>query len=169
MPFAFFCGFGLIESKPYGMLAVLYYVLLLASLWGCRRFGGWVGRWYSLAFGITWIHLMSVGVVLVSKVQEIPSKTSEFFFGLVLLSILGVYLAACCAGCALALRQNRTLEGGVQLGLPFLLLGSGVLGMPALIIAYGGQAMHALWLSIRLVDQVNYEEIRTLGFTPGED
>ena len=169
MPFAFFCGFGLVEGKPYGMLAVLYYVLLLASLWGCRRFGGWVGRWYLLAFGVTWLHLMSVGVVLVSKVWKIPYSTKDFFFGMVLLSILGVYLAACCAGSALAFRQNRPLQGLAQLGSPLLMFGSNIFGVAAIILAYGGQAMHSLWLSFRLVNQVSYEDLNTIGFSPEEN
>ena len=168
LPFAFFCGLGLFDGRAYGMLAVLYYMLLLSSLWGCRRFGGMVGFWYMLAFAITWGHMAGVGAVLLGKFWKVPYNAQDSFFGLILLSILGVYLAASCAGSALAFRQNRPIQGLAQLVSPGLLLASCAFGGLGLILVFGGQAMHALWLSFLLVNQNEEEDLRTIGFSPEE-
>ena len=165
LPVAMGCGMGLLQGKLFGLVAILYYLLLLASLWSLRRFGGWVGSWYLLAFAIAWLHLIGVGGMLVGNASQFPMGTQDPLIGLILLTILGVYLAACCAGAALGFRQNRPLQAGLQLFAPLLMCLGGKLGGVPVILAFGGQALHALLLSWRLCAPPELEEVHS-GFSP---
>ena len=168
LPVGFICGLGMFERRSIAMVAVLYYALLLASTWSLRRLGGWAGRWYLLAFAITCLHLCSVGGMLLQK-RELGSWGGDDFVGLILLTIPGVYVAATWAGAALAFALNRRLEAVFQLCSPLLmLLGIGLgkeMAGPMVILTFGGQALNALFLSFRTVNQVEQEEFYT-GFSP---
>lgn len=167
LPVAFFCGMGLLDGRPIGLVALLYYGLLLASLWACRRLGGWASAWYSLAVAITLVHLIGVSGFLLNQHWKLASSLEDVLFGIVFLTIPGVFLAACLAGAALAFSQKRQAEAIVQLAAPFM-LGTGVLfGSVPMVIAFFGQGLHALSLSLRFLDQGNpAQDLNDIGFTP---
>lgn len=170
LPVAFVCGLGLVEHRPFAIFAVLYYALLLACTWNLRRLGGWAGRWYLLAFAVTCLHLSGVGgMMLDGGTNEGPWGGSDAFFGVVLFTIFGVYVAATWAASALAFRQERTLEGVLQLLAPIaLVLGMGThLGVPIVLLAFGGQAVDALILSLKLVTHAENEDSH-IGLSPSE-
>lgn len=167
LPVAFFCGMGLLDGQPFGLVAMLYYGLLLASLWGLRRLGGWASAWYSVAMGITLIHLIGVGGLVLNQRWKLASGLEDTLFGMTFLTIPAVFLTACLAGAALALRQKKPGEAMVQLGFACL-LGTGVLlGSAPIVIGFFGQGLHALSLSVRLLTQVSpNESLNEIGFSP---
>jgi len=169
LPVAFMCGLGLFERKPFAVGAILYYALLLASTWNLRRLGGWAGRWYALAFAITCLHLSCVGGMLLQNRAGSGWGRGDDFIGLILLTIPGVYLSATWAGAALAFGLNRWREGVFQFFSPLLMLLGIALGKemagPLVIVTFGGQALNALFLSFRTVNQVEREEFH-IGLSP---
>ncbi|MBX3166461.1 MAG: hypothetical protein KF760_03575 [Candidatus Eremiobacteraeota bacterium] len=170
LPVAFVCGLGLLEHRPFSLFAILYYGLLLSCSWNLRRLGGWAGRWYLLAFAVTCLHLSGVGGLVLSHDPDVYWRGKDQLMALVLLTILGVYLAATWAGSALAFRLKRPWEGVLQILCPILmLLGSGSrVGGPIFLLAFGGQAVHALLLSLKLIKQDETEELH-IGLSPAQE
>ncbi|MBS2038282.1 hypothetical protein JST97_25080 [bacterium] len=166
LPVAFYCGMGLLDGRPYGIFSFLYYILLLGSLWKSRRCGGWPAVWYTLAYALTWIHLLGVAGLLLGQDRTLPPGVNDLLFGLMLLTIPGVFVAACLAGAALAFRQNRPAEAIMQLGAPLLMASSVVLGSVPILLGFFGQGLHALSLSIRMRASAGNEELSTIGFSP---
>lgn len=169
LPVGFICGMGLFERKPFALVAILYYALLLACTWNLRRLGGWAGRWYALAFAITCLHLSCVGGMLLQNKARGVWGGGDDFIGLILVTIPGVYVAATWAGAALAFGLKRRWEGVIQLCSPLLMLLGIVLGKalagPLVILTFGGQALDALLLSFRLVNRVEQEDFY-IGLSP---
>lgn len=166
LPVAFGCGLGLLKHQWFAIFTILYYALLLACTWNLRRLGGWVGRWYLLAFAITCLHLSGVAGMLLKNAPDPFWHGQDQLFGLVLLTIPGVYVAATWAGSALAFRLGRPWQGVLQLLCPVVLFGlAGCLGSTVVLLAFGGQAVHALVLTLKLVHAVENEECH-IGLSP---
>lgn len=170
LPVAFACGFGLLQHHPVGLVAILYYAVLLVSTWNLRRLGGWVGRFYLLAFAIVGLHLSAVGAMLVCSQWYNSWEGPSWLFTVVLLSIAGVWLAATWAATAMALRLQRPLEAFFQLTSPLLLAlcSASTTGPAFALVLLGAQAVHALILNYRL-DQPSQPLAPQVGLSPSRD
>lgn len=166
LPVAFYCGFGMLDGRLYGLCAPLYYLLLLSSLWGCRRFGGWVAGWYTLAFAVTWLHIFGVAGTLLNLRWEAPLAIREWLFGCTLMTVPGVFLCNCCAGAAMAFRQKRPMEALLQMGAPFLMLTFPLVGSVSFLVSFAAQGLHALMLANRMTREFCSEDLNGIGFSP---
>lgn len=154
LPLAFWLGLALFDAKLYGVLALPYYALLLASTWNLGKLEGWSGRFYLLAFAITCLHICGAALMLLKIVPD-PSEAKNVLIGLMMVSILAVYVAATWAASALAYRLKSWPEMLLQLLAPvFLALGIWYnLGTSIFVLTFGVPAVDALSLSMRLLKE----------------
>lgn len=139
---------GLCYLPVAALVCAAYYVLLLWSLRGCRRVGGWAGRFYQLAGIVVCVHLIPATLLLTGhKSWEDPA------FAGVLLTMFAVYACCSLAGAAMALRNGKWIQALGQIMWP-----TSVFAFPYLpgiislvpILGFGIQGVHALLLALSL-------------------
>lgn len=131
-----------------GLIVLAYYFLLISSLLGCSKMGGWPLFFYQLAMASACTNLASASLVFFphsNLTERVP-----LLFGL---TILGVYIACSLAGAAMAWGSGRKIQAAMQVLWPVLSILAPFLTARLLVVSllvFGVQGLQAMLLGLSL-------------------
>lgn len=161
-------GACLHQGSPWGFVVAPYYLLMLASLSNLARLPGLPGLLYKGAFATVLLHLLCLAIQLCGPLLW-QSKEPRYAMDIATIAIFAVFVLASWAGAALAASRRNHFGMTLQLLAPALIIVSVFdpcnLGGSLVILGFGGQGLHALFLSLAAVEPEKSERYDP-GLTP---